>query len=561
MASCVLSVEHLDATISGTSTTGTVDITLGQTSANCILVPTFKSPDNGAATLNVRLPEVYFSDTDTITVQRNTGTDIGTITVHIEVIEFDPAQVEVTQGTFSMSSATSTTATIALNGAITDAFCHHNYRTSYTGTAPGRKLTRVTVTDTTTLTFNCNASTNSVNGRWFVAEALAGEFAVVHDQITLGSSAETANEAVTGDPALGKSFLIASQENGATNDDWVTIGLSAILFDNIGATTIQVSRGNGGNAGAFTATIQYQVVTLAQDETVQRTGGSVTGTTTDVSITAVDTDSATINSGIGRGMGQGNSSTGSDICGWHAHMTFADTDTVTISVVTDITPDGLYHFEVIDWAISGGGTPVSQTLSLQMEALGGIGSTLAMQMEALSGLDLTKSLQMEALGTIAATQSLQVEGLQGIDNSPPMQMEALGGLEAAPSMQMESHADIATTLSMQIESLLGVDMTLAMQMEALQGVAYEAFLQMENFPDVVAPLAPARNWQSPRGLGIITVDHCAPHVRMWNPDIVYTWTGEDLTQIIETAEDGTIAVQDLIWVDGQLTQIDRWLEL
>ena len=69
------------------------------------------------------------------------------------------------------------------------------------------------------------------------------------------------------------------------------------------------------------------------------------------------------------------------------------------------------------------------------------------------------------------------------------------------------------------------------------------------------------NWQSPRALGIWTMDHCAPHVQMWNDRVTFEWDGESLLSITREAPDGTIAVSTLTWVGEQLVARSRYVEV
>jgi len=57
------------------------------------------------------------------------------------------------------------------------------------------------------------------------------------------------------------------------------------------------------------------------------------------------------------------------------------------------------------------------------------------------------------------------------------------------------------------------------------------------------------------------VEQSAPFVKLWNPQIDLTWSGDELQTITETASDGTDAQITLTWTDSKITSITRWAEV
>lgn len=506
MPSCALSVEHVEITITSTNTTGTADVSLGQTTANCILLVSFKSA-TGASTINTRLPEVYFSGGTTITAERNTGTDIGTITIMVEVIEFDPAQVKVQQGTFSLSSSElSNTATLAEAVAATSScFFVINGRTSFSSTNYARNaFCHAEFIDDQTIEFTRSAGSNSITGRYFLAEALAGEFTVLHGTITLGNSAETNDDPLGDDVDLTKTCVFVTMLNGHTGDDWRTTGVRAFLGDTAGASSIFLARANGGTASATGVTCKYQAVTFTQDETVQRGVLTITGTSdTDTLGAAVSLDSATVHSPMTYGMGEGDDTDGTLVGGWFAHMELTATDTVTGSVVTDITPAGVYSYEVIDWALTA--DIVAQCIG-QAEAIKGIGAAGIGQAESLLSISAPGVGESESLRGFGSTGIGEAESLLGIGASGVGQGESLLGVGAAGIGQAEVTRGIAAAAISQVEALLGVSAagvgqaealgtivvvaTGAGQVEALAGELAKHAAQVESLRGIHAPASP-----------------------------------------------------------------------
>jgi hypothetical protein len=50
-------------------------------------------------------------------------------------------------------------------------------------------------------------------------------------------------------------------------------------------------------------------------------------------------------------------------------------------------------------------------------------------------------------------------------------------------------------------------------------------------------------------------------VKLWNPQLDLTWSGDELQTITETAEDGTDIKITLTWTAGKITSITRWAEV
>lgn len=355
--SFVLSVERLTATITGTNTTSDVDITLGQTYTNCFLRHTIKTAQGDTSIAN-RLVEVYWKDSNTITVERNGTTDIGTITVEIAVVEVDPDLVQVQYTGWSISSGSSNdTITFPEEVATESTFVIHTWRTGYTGTDYGRQLVRCTVDATTGATVDRISTTNTITGSAFIVTALTEEFAVYHLAVDLAASIETGTETV-GVLSVGDCMLLTSALTTNSNDDWEDLCHRAWLAQNGSNVEVNVSRANGGSCSAVTMNVSAQVVAFdgGQGILVQRGTFVITGTSdTDTLGTAIDVDESTIHGTTVLGIGEGDSTSNTEMPNWWCAMVITDSTTVTGSVVTDTTTDATYSYEVVDWNITAGG--------------------------------------------------------------------------------------------------------------------------------------------------------------------------------------------------------------
>lgn len=69
------------------------------------------------------------------------------------------------------------------------------------------------------------------------------------------------------------------------------------------------------------------------------------------------------------------------------------------------------------------------------------------------------------------------------------------------------------------------------------------------------------DWESPRGRGVKAVEQAAPMVaNHWNAQVELAWSGDEITEIKHTAQDGTIVSWSITWAGGELARIDRAAE-
>jgi hypothetical protein len=198
-----------------------VGLTKGQDIDNCVPFATWESGTNDLASVFI---DIYFGAGPTLYVQRN-GT-AGTISLTVYVVEFEPAEVSVQQGTFSMSG-TSTNSTIT---AVTEAktFVVSYYRWSgsvyfYDSTV------RTRLTSTTNIDYTRQNSTGTVNGHYYVVEDIGSNWTVQHADLSIINPATSDTTTITAVDE-DRTFLVASYYNryGAGRADYsaVTVYLS-----------------------------------------------------------------------------------------------------------------------------------------------------------------------------------------------------------------------------------------------------------------------------------------------------------------------------------------------
>ncbi len=171
----VKSVEHIELTMTGTTTSGS--LTKGQVDANCVPFLTYRCENSHAARFNqlfVRA-DIYSGD---LHLYRESST--GTIYTSVFVVEFDPTEVKVQSGTVATTIGTVTDSITSVDQ--TRAFLHFNNSCSG-GTEPRYYLTRGRFTADDTIEFyRAAAGGTTLTMNWYVVEALNDQFTV--DQST-----------------------------------------------------------------------------------------------------------------------------------------------------------------------------------------------------------------------------------------------------------------------------------------------------------------------------------------------------------------------------------------
>lgn len=472
MSSMVLSVERITITISGTATTGSTDVTLGQDLDNCVFFLSKKTPA-GSSQMSQYQFAVYQSDFNTWTAERSGTTDVGTTTIEGYCVEFDPARVKVQQGSGTLPAIDNDIALAEAVSAATDCFVLHNHRHNFTGVQYGRSLPRFTgFKDTSTLQFSRSNTTGTPTLYYFLAESLDGGFSVEHGTHALGSGNETGSVDLTATIDITASFLITSALAVDNNDDWEDICHRAWLTSTSGGT-VNFSRANGGVSSAVDISIGYQVVTFdsAEGILVQRVDIAITGTSNTGTLgTAVDLDHSSINPTTYLGIGEGDSTDGTELGNFWAAAVITNTTTVTATVVSDTTTNATYHFEVIDWNITSGAPPIEQTLTAQVEILGVAEQTAIGQGEILGIAEASPTLQAETLGVAEALATLQAEVLGVAELTAIAQAEILGVAESIATAQAEVVGMVESTLVAQVEVTGVAEATGTFQIE-IRGVA------------------------------------------------------------------------------------------
>ncbi len=343
----VKTVENLTIAFSGTNLTATGTLTKGQVAANCIPFVTFRSTRDGNESFDDRLANCTIGGS-TVTLTRNTGTSF-TLEYKVSVVEFEPSLVKVQTGEVTMTGTSQTDAPGTNFADIADVFMVFTHITTDTTDDLDALTVRGQVTNTSTITFTRGDSANQHTMRWYAAEALSSEFSVIRSSFTISGASVSATDTISSVTSAKSFTIFSTSETGETTDDWRDgVGRGDLQSD----TLVRFRRSNGGTPTGATITIEYQVVTFADNETVQRGEFSMgSGSTSDTdTITALTNAESTAWSPMIFGRGEGASTDGDDMGQMHAAMDFTSDTVIRGQLVTDVTA-GLWSWEAIEWEL------------------------------------------------------------------------------------------------------------------------------------------------------------------------------------------------------------------
>ena len=214
--SYVRSVEYVEVNLAAGATTASVNLTKGQVAANC--VPFASMMVSGTDDQYRRVfTDLYFQTAPLrVTAQRSTSG--GTLSVGVFVVEFDPAFVNVQQGTFSMfaGNATATAPIAGVNltkAALVSYYTHLAVTASWSDYAVAGWFSAGNQ-----ITWQRHFSASNVDGHYYVFEAKNAEFSVQALSFTVAAGASSATAAIAS-VDMDKSFVIASYRTAQADDD------------------------------------------------------------------------------------------------------------------------------------------------------------------------------------------------------------------------------------------------------------------------------------------------------------------------------------------------------
>jgi hypothetical protein len=279
------SIEEIEITLAGGSTTGTATITSVDTSRTVILFNGWRSNIN--SDLTQLLCYLQLTNSTTVTATRNTGTNAAI--VRATVVQFKSTAVSSVQyGTISMGTSTSATATItSVNTARSIAFYLGNMANN-TATSD-RDLCDVTLTNATTVTASRgDAFTNTATVGFVVVEFQAAYVDSVQQVSITIAAGSTSNTASISSIDTSRSVLVF-KGNTMTDAQNANTALARVSLTN--ATTVTATRNT--SSASFPTSVKATVIQFASGviHSIQR--GTITIATSSASqvdsITAIDT--------------------------------------------------------------------------------------------------------------------------------------------------------------------------------------------------------------------------------------------------------------------------------
>lgn len=254
VSSWVNSVEFINATISGANNSASYSLSKGQNYTNC--VPFFTVCGDSVYYDN-RLTDVTFSGTTNSGIIRFDRSNNRATTNYIKcyVVEFNPEQVRVQQGTFSLNGTTTQTVTLPTTVSGVDrAAMTFSWKSDNTSQHQYNSAVRGRVISNSSIDLYRYGSSNNCSGHWFLFEDLGNNFRVNHLSGTqnAGQTIDINGQEVV-DPL--RTFVLGSYANDSVNVNPYYYTTRIFLYS-IG--TVRSDK----NSGSYTSYWAAQVVKI-----------------------------------------------------------------------------------------------------------------------------------------------------------------------------------------------------------------------------------------------------------------------------------------------------------
>lgn len=291
----VRSVEYLEVALGTSQTSNFANLTKGQTVANCVPFASSMG-DAGADGYGNMFTDVYLTagSPPRVNVQRNlTG---GALSVGVFVVEFDPTYVKVQQGTFAFAAGNAGPVTAGITGvsSLTRAALVFYNRNNFASGGNGYNDIAVegSFSAVNQLSFLRNAATPTIDGHWYVFEALnvAGSYSFVVQPTTFTFSTASGSAALAPSVGSTETFVVGSYRTSVTQDRADRGAFRLYLSGCSGSPSMCSSVTAESYTGNTATTVTAFVVTFASGVRVQRgafnyaaTGGGATQQTATLS--------------------------------------------------------------------------------------------------------------------------------------------------------------------------------------------------------------------------------------------------------------------------------------
>jgi len=369
----VISVEHVELVLDDTTISGA--LTKGQDMDNCVPFTSHHASTATGGYLDRLFCDVYFRDEGgTPTVRAERPDTSGALTVSVYVVEFDPNEVYVESGeiNFTGTSDSSTISGSSVSGTVdtTRAAMVFNYQVTGTGSTAGYNYFVRGDLSSTEVSWQRYNSTGTIEGHYYVFEALNSQFKVQKFAATGGVA--TLSD-VRDFVALNwrKSFIVGSYSASYSGDnpsEYACYGLPS--FRNVISTS---------KTGTYNTSFIHFGIEFLTDKTHVEQGNKTLSTTTGVQTDTIDLrrsfdlDYSMVimvhNQGISRQTGTAYTQNDGIFVG----AEFNSASQITLKRNT-IGVSGYTHWQVVDWAgvthtKASPATPLENSLVKTVEAV------------------------------------------------------------------------------------------------------------------------------------------------------------------------------------------------
>lgn len=363
----ILSVEVVTGSItaSGDSTITTA-LTNSQDETNCVPFWSVQSSGDLTDVFSNRLAEVFFDNSGGPRVnfrRASTSGTQGTLSITCYVVEFDPAKVNVQQGTWSITATNLTSTSTITSVTQTSAFVVSNWTvTSATSDDFDDSNAATRFTSDTQLTHTRSGTATSLEGRYYVVECIGSEFSTQYLAPSIGATATSTTVSMTA-VVLAKTLLYGQlvYDHGGDNQRD-----STCRFDKQDTTTLRMRRDHGGTPAGAAADGEIWAVECANDEwDVQEFNVDVTASPpTNQTVTAIDQDLTAIihQTSVGTSLSQRNQGGGGNNDDNMEELSFTSDTNVEIDRVSDSGEGMNVSFSTVEFELSVAGGRIMSSL-------------------------------------------------------------------------------------------------------------------------------------------------------------------------------------------------------
>lgn len=242
----VESVQLVEYTLDGTALSGTATLSGTPDLNNCV---PFMTAHGGSDYCDSHMLDIYFENTATVVFKRAKQRS-NPLTIRCYIVEFNPEEVRVQQGSFDLNSQNTDTVTLGTTLSGTDrAAMTHFWWSSNGGNGYAYHMVRGRVVDPTSVDFYRYDTGASCQGHWYLFEDLKNNFRVQHYTASYSSGGQTLSikaDRSAIDPL--RSFIIGSYAT-SSYDTYPSRSTCRIFFYSDG--TVRSDKADGSYRGIY----------------------------------------------------------------------------------------------------------------------------------------------------------------------------------------------------------------------------------------------------------------------------------------------------------------------